>query len=109
MGKAQVKIYLASSVKHDPLQRLAGLIDRQEEVLEQRHVKLLQLGKVHIVDVGGEEGVRHSMADGLHQLHEFIYGLEEVEGNEPDARILPKRPCWDSPSRDDNLGPGRTL
>lgn len=91
---------------HDPLQRLATLVDRQEEVLEERHVQLLQLGKVHSVDVRGKEWVCHIVAKRLHRLDELIHRLEEVEGNEPDAGILPERPCRDSSGGYDDLGPG---
>lgn len=92
-------------MENDPLQGLARLISSQEEVLEQRHVVVLQLRKICIVNVGSKEGMCHVVTQGLHQLDKLIGRFQKVQRDEPDTRILPQRPFWDTPRCDHDLGP----
>lgn len=50
----------------------------------------------------------HILGHGSQLLNELVHRLEEVQGDEPDAGVLPERPLWDASGGDDDLGPGTT-
>lgn len=106
-----LRTHLSSSAKTNPLQGVGrNSVNRHEELAEQGNVVILELPKVGVVDIGGKEGVGNIMANRGHGLDELLDGLQKVQGNEADSRILPKRLSRGPPGGDDNLRPlGRRL
>lgn len=55
--------------------------------------------------VRGEEGVGDIMAEWRHCLDQLLRPLQEVEGDEADAMVLPEDMRGTPPRGDDDLGP----